>query len=73
MSPQSKEVLKQALCLSPVDRAELVEEILSSFDFPSRQHLDALWAAEAEERIDAYDAGEIGASPASEVFNKLAR
>jgi len=55
MSPRSKEVLADALNLSPVERAELVEEILSSFDFPARREIDALWAREAEDRLDAYD------------------
>lgn len=51
----------------------LVEEILSSFDFPSRQEVDALWAKEAEDRIDAYDRGEIRSTPAQEVFDRIDR
>jgi len=42
-----------------VERAELVEQIFLSFDFPSRNENDALWAKEAEDRIDAYDRGDI--------------
>jgi len=30
-----------------------------------------LWASEAEERIDAYERGELHASPAEAVFDRL--
>ena len=56
-----------------MERAELVEQILSSFDFPSRNEIDALWAKEAEDRIDAYDQGKIKAIPASRVFERINR
>jgi putative addiction module component (TIGR02574 family) len=50
-----------------------VEKILSSFDRPAREEIDALWAKEAEDRIDAYDQGKIKATPASQVFEKINR
>ncbi len=71
MTTESKKVLDGALALPPTERALLVEEILSSFDFPSRQEVDALWAQEVEDRIDAYDRGEMRSSPAQEVFDRL--
>jgi putative addiction module component (TIGR02574 family) len=71
MSPGSQEVLRQALQLPPSERAELVEHILSSFDSSERDLLDALWAAEAEERIDAHDRGEIGSSSVKDVFDRI--
>ena len=73
MTPQSKQVLRDALDLPPVDRAELVEQILASFEFPARREIDAAWAQEVEERLDAYERGEIGTSPASEVFKDIDR
>jgi putative addiction module component (TIGR02574 family) len=73
MTAESKKVLDGALALPPTERALLVEEILSSFDFPSRQEVDALWAREAEDRIDAYDRGEMQSSPAQEVFDRIDR
>ena len=66
-------ILEKAIHLPPVERAELVEQILSSFNFPSRNEIDALWAKEAEDRIDAYDQGKIKAIPASQVFEKINR
>jgi len=67
MTPQSQQILREALGLPPIDRAELVEQILASFEFPARQDIDAAWAQEAEDRIDAYERGEIGSSPGDEV------
>jgi putative addiction module component (TIGR02574 family) len=71
MTPQGQQILDDALGLPPVDRAELVEQILASFEFPARQDIDAAWAQEAEDRINAYERGEIRSSPASEVFKEI--
>lgn len=71
MTARTEEVLSEALDLSPVERAELVEQILASFDFPSREETDALWAAESEDRIDAYNQGKIKATPAHKVLEKI--
>ena len=65
------EVLAEALNLSPIERAQLIEDLLSSFDFPDRERLDQLWAQEAEERIDAYERGEISTTPLESVFEKI--
>jgi len=71
MTTRTKEVLEQAVGLPPMERAALVEGILSSFDFPARADIDAAWAQEAEDRIDAYDRGELAAIPAAKVFEKI--
>jgi len=73
MTRQSEKVLQEALHLSPIERAEIVEKLLSSFEFSDRNAIDALWAKEAESRIDAYERGEINAIPAKDVFNKIER
>jgi len=73
MTAQTQQVLEKAIHLPPVERAELVEQILSSFDRPSRDEIDALWAREAEDRIDACDQGKIKAIPASQVFERIDR
>jgi putative addiction module component (TIGR02574 family) len=71
MTKQAGHILAEALELSPSERAELVESILSSFEFKSRDDIDALWAAEAEERIAAFDRGEMAAIPAIDVFSEI--
>lgn len=71
MSANSEQILKDALALPPQERAELVEQLLATFQSPPDPHLDELWAQEAESRLDAYDRGEQGAVPAEEVFDKI--
>jgi putative addiction module component (TIGR02574 family) len=73
MTEQSRRVLAEALELPPIERAALVEELLSSFNFPARQEIDKLWAYEAEDRIDAYERGELKASTVESVFSRLNR
>jgi putative addiction module component (TIGR02574 family) len=70
---KSKRILAEALELSPIDRASLVEELLSSFTFSGRRINDAVWAREAEDRIDAYDSGVLESSSLEEVFKRLNR
>ncbi|MFQ5641651.1 MAG: addiction module protein [bacterium] len=71
MSENTEKILADALELPPIERAELIEQLLSSFEFPSRKSIDALWAEEVEDRIDAYERGELTATPAKEVFDKI--
>jgi putative addiction module component (TIGR02574 family) len=71
MSKVGEQIFAEALKLSPVERAELVENLLTSFEFPSRKIIDDLWVQEVESRIDAFERGEIMAIPAEEVFLKI--
>jgi putative addiction module component (TIGR02574 family) len=71
MTPQSEQILREALDLPPIDRAELVEQILASFEFPARQDIDVAWGREAEDRLDAFERGDIGSSPARDVFQEI--
>ncbi|GKT28998.1 Conserved hypothetical protein CHP02574, addiction module like protein, partial [Aduncisulcus paluster] len=43
-------ITDQALQLAPVQRAELIESLLASFD-SRRKSIDSKWANEAESRI----------------------
>ena len=71
MPKHAEHILAEALELPPVERAELVENILSSFEFQSRNTIDALWAQEAEDRIDAFGRGEMTAIPAKDIFAEI--
>jgi putative addiction module component (TIGR02574 family) len=73
MTPQSEQILHDALDLPPIDRAELVEQILASFEFPPRKDIDAAWAKEVEDRIDAYERGELPSEPASKILGEIDR
>jgi putative addiction module component (TIGR02574 family) len=65
----SKEILKKALNLTPTEKAELIDKLLTSLDKPDKE-LDDLWAGEAEDRIDAYEQGKIKALSIQEVLEK---
>ena len=56
-----------------MDRAELVEQLLASFDFPERGAIDAAWSTEAEDRLQAFERGEMEAMPAEAVFRRIQR
>jgi len=62
---------REALSLPPKSRAKLAEKLLESLDDSKQQEIDALWAEEAESRIDAFEQGKLKAVPGREVFRKL--
>ena len=73
MTERKEQVRAEALALPPTERAALLEELLTSFEFPDRQDVNALWAKEAEDRIDAYESGEMISMPARQVFDQIDR
>jgi putative addiction module component (TIGR02574 family) len=62
-------IIGQALKLSESDRSDLVEKLLSSLDAPDSS-IEAIWANEADARVEAFERGEIKSKPAEEVFRK---
>jgi putative addiction module component (TIGR02574 family) len=73
MSSRGTQVLKEALSLPPAERAEIADRLLSSLDPPSQERMDVLWRKEAEERLDAFDHGEIKAISAKEIFKQVGK
>jgi putative addiction module component (TIGR02574 family) len=69
MTVDAMHVLNDALKLPPKERASVVDQILSSLDQPD-QYLDDLWRKEVEERLAAYNRGEIKAIPLDDVLAK---
>ncbi len=65
----SDNILKEALSLRPVEKAELIDKLISSLDEPDKR-IDELWASEAEDRINAYDRGRIKAVSLETVLKK---
>jgi len=61
MSKTGAQVLEEALSLPPSEWAELADRLLSSLDASPDHRIDELWAREAEDRIDAFELGEIKA------------
>ena len=73
MSPHANRVLLDALKLSPMERAELIEKLLASFPFPDRAAMDERWAIEAEDRLEAFARGDVKSQPASVVLSRVER
>ncbi len=67
MENTTKNLVNQVLELPVSERISLAEELLKSLDQPD-QELDALWANEAESRLDGYESGEVSSTPLSDVF-----
>jgi putative addiction module component (TIGR02574 family) len=70
MSELAEKLIEEALSLPPDERAAVAERLLSSLE-PELSQIDQLWAAEAEDRLNAYNRGEIEAIPADEVFKTV--
>ena len=71
MSTTSEQILRQVLALPLEERAELIEQLLATFQGPTDPALDKLWIAEAHDRLDAYDRGELEAVSIEEVFKEI--
>ena len=71
MSALTKDIESQVLELPPIERASLAEKLLSSLDSGEQHLLDEKWAEEAESRIRAYEAGEMTASDAADVYARI--
>jgi hypothetical protein len=70
LSTDTKQILETALSLPAIDRALIVESLLTSLDQPDTD-VDGLWAVEAKDRLAAFDAGQIDAVPADVVFREF--
>ena len=73
MSERGQQVLEEALSLPPEERLRVAELLLSSLAPATQQRIDSLWAAEAEDRLDALDRGEIQTISARDVFDELSK
>ena len=64
-----KDILDEVLSLPVSDRAELVDQLLSSIDNIDK-NIETKWAEEAESRIDAYQAGKLKSISLEEVLSR---
>ena len=62
-----EEILKEALKLKPQDRFTVIDGLLRSLDQPDAA-IDAIWAEEAQRRLEAYRAGALRGIPMEDVF-----
>lgn len=69
MTQVNRNIVEDALSLSTNERVELVEKLLESLDAPNAE-LNAIWAREADARIEAYEKKQLNSKPLSEVLRK---
>jgi putative addiction module component (TIGR02574 family) len=72
MSASLKQIEEQARALNAEERAKLAESMLESLHSPLAD-IEAAWAQEIEQRVAAFDRGEIPAYPAEDVFAEARR
>ena len=70
MSELAEKLIQEALSLPPDERAVVAERLLSSLE-PELSEIDQLWALEAEERLNAYERGEVETIPGEEVYKTV--
>lgn len=69
MPTTAQTLSEQALLLPPEERLALVDRLLDTLDEPDPA-LDALWASEAQARLEAYRRSEVKAVALSDVVAK---
>jgi putative addiction module component (TIGR02574 family) len=63
----TKNILEQALKMQPPDRFIIIEGLLNSLDAPDKT-IDEIWAVEAENRLKAYQRGNLKTVKFEDVF-----
>jgi putative addiction module component (TIGR02574 family) len=63
------EIFESARKLRPVERLQLIDALMDSLDEPDPA-IEAAWAAEAQDRLAAYDRGELPSAPIEELLAK---
>ena len=71
MNSDAGKILKAALELSAMDRAELAAQLIESLDDTIDEDADAAWRAEVERRVDDMDSGRGRSVPWSEVRRQI--
>jgi putative addiction module component (TIGR02574 family) len=71
VTARTTEVLRDAMLLSPMERVALIDALLHTFDPEPEQKLIDAWRAEAETRIDAFEAGELTDDSAEAMFARI--
>jgi putative addiction module component (TIGR02574 family) len=71
MTTQAKELTKQALALTPEERVELAETLLTSVDGFATPEIEAAWLKEVERRVEEIEMGQATLIPAEEVHRKV--
>ena len=66
----ASELISVAESLPLEMKTELIDRLINSLN-PSREEIDALWAQEAERRVEELESGKVEAIPGEEVFREI--
>ena len=69
MKPRTEDVLKEAMTLPAIERAGLVDHLISSLDTPDKT-IDDIWHKEIDKRLVAYEEGNMETVTVEEVLAK---
>lgn len=64
-------IQEEIVRLSPTERAQLIDILWESLDESRVKEIEARWAAESEDRIDAVDRGELPAIDGTSALRDL--
>ena len=73
MSPQLKEIERQAVLLPSKEREILIQTLLNSLDNAPLTEIDDLWIQEAERRYRDYKKGITKGIPGEKIFAEIRR
>jgi hypothetical protein len=73
MTALAEQVFEKAVDLNPIDKAELIEKLFSTFSSNTDTVVEGKWKEEASRRRLAYDKGEIPSDTIENVFDRLAQ
>jgi len=71
LNQTTQRILDEVARLSPIERAEIIDRILESFDAEPDSGIAEAWVKEAERRLADYRAGEMSSLPEEEVFRRI--
>jgi putative addiction module component (TIGR02574 family) len=65
----SKNIIRNALSLSPVERLFIIEELSKSLSEPDKD-IEKYWKEEVEKRYEAFISGKVKSIPYEEILKK---
>ena len=71
MIATQNEVITAGLTLPAKSRAEVIHRLLNSLNSTHVSDIEQAWAREAEDRLAAYERGDMQAIPAEDVYREV--
>ena len=68
---ESAILAKEAMRLSPLERAHIIDALWRSLDPVDQEAIDQAWLKESQDRLQAYRAGEFKAMDGDEVVRSI--